>query len=205
VTAPGPAAGGRGAGFTLLETLVALAILGIVMSTVYAVFGNGLRAASRDEDRLLLGLVAQNLLARSRLDLDPSGGALSGDIDGGLRWRIESEPYELPEDILPEAPGAFDEPLLAPREDDGTEAPATAGDGFGARSAMARESGRARDAGRGDDAGPEDGAGTGDAEEPGEPREPLRLRRILVVVEKGDQRFELSSLALEPPREARGR
>ena len=97
------------AGFTLLETLVALAILGVVMATVFGVFGSGLRAAHRDEDRLLLGLVAQNLLVRSRLDLNPSGGALSGDIGGGLRWRIESEPYEIPKDILPEKPKAEDE------------------------------------------------------------------------------------------------
>ena len=59
------------AGFTLLETLVALAILGIVLTAVYGVFGSGLRTAQRDEDRLLLALVARNLLARSALDLYP--------------------------------------------------------------------------------------------------------------------------------------
>ncbi len=96
-------------GFTLLETLVALAILGVVMSTVYAVIGSGLRIAHRDEDRLLLAMVAQNLLARSHYDLNPSAGALSGDIGGGLRWRIESEPYAVPQDILPEAPPAFED------------------------------------------------------------------------------------------------
>ena len=41
------------AGFTLLETLVALAILGVVMSSVYAVIGSGLRSAHRDEDHRL--------------------------------------------------------------------------------------------------------------------------------------------------------
>ena len=80
---------------------MALAILGIVLTTVFGVIGSGLRAAHRDEDRLLLGLVAQNLLARSRLDLTTADGPRSGDIGGGLRWRIESEPYVLPEDILP--------------------------------------------------------------------------------------------------------
>ena len=89
------------AGFTLLETLVALALLGIVMTTVFGIFGSGLRSAHRDEDRLLLGLVAQNLLERSRLDLNPLGGPRSGDIGGGLRWQIDSEPYVVPDNILP--------------------------------------------------------------------------------------------------------
>ena len=31
-------------------------------------------------------------------------------------------------------------------------------------------------------------------------REPLRLRLIRVLVEKGDQQFALSTLAVEPPR-----
>lgn len=111
------------AGFTLIETLVALAILGVVLSAVYGVFGSGLRAASRDEDRLLLALVAQNLLARSRLDLFPAdGAALSGDIGGGLRWRIDGEPYALPENLLPEAPEA-----AAP----GDRGAGAAGGGFG--------------------------------------------------------------------------
>ncbi len=127
------------AGFTLLETLVALAILGVVMSTVYGLIGSGLRSAHRDEDRLLLGLVAQNLLARSQLDLDPAGGTLSGDIGGGLRWRIESQPYQVPEDILPEAPRGLDEPLLPAPKRDGEE-PATAGLGTRAANAGERES-----------------------------------------------------------------
>ena len=88
---------------------MALAILGVVMATVFGVIGSGLRSAHRDEDRLLLGLVAQNLLVRSQLDLNPIEGTRSGDIDGGLRWRIESEPYVLPKDILPERPTASDD------------------------------------------------------------------------------------------------
>jgi type II secretion system protein I len=181
---------GRGdSGFTLLETLVALAILGIVMSTVYAVIGSGLRTAHRDEDRLLLGLVAQNLLARSHYDLNPRDGALSGDIGGGLRWRIESEPYAVPEGLLPEAPPAFDELALRPS---GEEEAADAGaGGLGARaSADRRESGLGTS---------EDAAADGRAGEPAPPRAPLRLRLVRVSVEKGDQRYQLSTLAMEPP------
>ena len=199
---------GRGDdGFTLLETLVALAILGVVMSTVYGVIGSGLRSAHRDEDRLLLGLVAQNLLVRSRLDLDPAGGSLSGDIGGGLRWRIESEPYEVPEDILPEAPTGLDEPLLQPRQDEGDE-PATAGAGLGTRAANAGESEglTSSDRGASGRTAAQDGlSADGGATDRQEPKELLRLRLIRVVVEKGDQRFALSTLAMEAPLERPGR
>ena len=125
----------RAAGFTLLETLVALAILGVVMATVFGVIGSGLRSAHRDEDRLLLGLVAENLLVRSHLDLNPIEGTRSGDIGGGLRWRIESEPYVLPKDILPERPTASDDSMtsFAKAGKGGAEAAATASTDFAAR------------------------------------------------------------------------
>jgi type II secretion system protein I len=194
------------AGFTLLETLVALAILGVVMSTVYAVIGSGLRTAHRDEDRLLLGLVAQNLLARSHYDLNPREGALSGDIGGGLRWRIESEPYAVPEGLLLEAPQEFDEPGLRPDEADGAAgADGTRSAGFGERGPGAlgeRESSDRRETGLGTptSASPadddEDDRRAGERERP---RPPLRLRLVRVSVEKGDQRYQLSTLAMEPP------
>jgi general secretion pathway protein I len=184
------------AGFTLLETLVALALLGIVLTTVFGLIGSGLRAAHRDEDRLLLALVAQNLLARSRLDLTPTGdGPLSGDIGGGLRWRIENQPYELPENILPEAPPP--QPGLS-RLDEGEER----GEGIGSPSMTRQEdSGFGRDAGQEEEA--ETGALDGGQASPGE-RERVRLRLVRVTVEKGEQRFELTSLAAEPRRERPG-
>lgn len=189
-------------GFTLLETLVALAILGVVMSTVYAVIGSGLRSAHRDEDRLLLGLVAQNLLARSRFDLNPSEGSLSGDIDGGLRWRIESEPWEVPEDILPEPPTGLDEPLLPPQEEGDGRATAEGARGTRAANPSARQRLGDSDAEATGGLSPQEesatNAGLPDRQAA---REPLRLRRVRVVVEKGDQRFELSTLAMEAPRE----
>jgi type II secretion system protein I len=200
------------AGFTLLETLVALAILGVVMATVFGVIGSGLRSAHRDEDRLLLGFVAQNLLVRSRLDLNPIAGPRSGDIGGGLRWRIESEPYLLPEDILPEMPtAAAESPARFPNDGKaGAGEAATASAGYFARdpkteagdrpafgstpAATDRES-TTSETGR-------DGTkGEGDQPTAARPREPLRLRLVKVIVEKGDQRFELSGLAAEPRRE----
>jgi type II secretion system protein I len=181
------------AGFTLIETLVALAIVGIVLSTGYGVFGSGLRAASRDEDRLLLALVAQNLLARSRFDYFPAAGALTGDIGGGLRWRIEGEPYPLPENLLPELPASVSE-----------------ADGLGRQAGEAgRESGFDRRTGAEEDSGGSEaeagGTTLGDTrEQEREEREPVRLRLIRVTVEKGAERYALAGLVTEP-RADRGR
>lgn len=184
---------GAAAGFTLLETLVALAILGVIMTTVYAVIGSGLRTAHRDEDRLLLGLVAQNLLARSRLDLNPRDGPITGDIDGGLRWRIEAEPYPVPTNLLPEAPPEQVSPLGKPP----TAESETSTSMERGNSASMAEAGAHASNGTG---GPSNDPRTSESEQQQQAREQLRLRQIQVVVEKGDQRFSLSTLELEPPR-----
>lgn len=202
-------------GFTLVETLVALAILGVVLSTVFAVFGNGLRGAHRDEDRLLLALVAQNLLARSRLDYLPDDGALSGDIGDGLRWRIESEPYELPEGLLPEAPEEPD--LLGPAEGAGAASgrgglarearPDSGLDTDAARASLAERAGQERPGtGAGGLGGEETAAAEGEGSPFGETetrREPVRLRLVRVTVEKGGLSYELAGLATEPQRDRR--
>jgi type II secretion system protein I len=224
---------GSAAGFTLLETLVALAILGVVLVTVYGIFGSGLRGASRDEDRLLLALVAQNLLVRSRLDLDARQGPIRGDIQGGLRWEITSEPYKLPEGLLPEAPppGSEEPRLLG---DDAPAADGAGGPGGGLSRRSDREAegfgagGETRGFGRQDSQGgfggsgglgsEEGGLGSGegglgsgegglgsDRGPGGQPseREEVRLRLIRVTVQKGGERVDLTSLATEPRRQRR--
>ena len=193
-------------GFTLLETLVALAILGVVMSGVYAVIGSALRVAHRDEDRLLLGLVAQNLLARSHFDLNPREGALSGDIGGGLRWRIESEPYEVPEGLLPEPAPAFEDTSLSPSGEDEGDGATLGGTGDGG-SARGSSMGRDGEQGLGEASNQEVGnpeAGDGRAADREPRRPPVRLRLVRVSVEKGDQLYQLSTLAMEPQLESPG-
>lgn len=208
------------AGFTLIETLIALAILGIVLSTVFAVFGSGLRSAQRDEDRLLLALVAQNLLNRSGLDLYPGQGSLSGDIGGGLRWRIEGEPFELPKDLLPERRGPeAPETSLLDADEGERGIGASSGTGFERSQGSFGESSSSRTGGTGfgeerrAEGGPSDSttsdsgfAPMGQTEreregtERARERNEVRLLLVTVTVEKGGERFQLQGLAQEPHR-----
>lgn len=206
-------------GFTLLETLVALAVLGAVLSTAFAVIGGGLRAAHRDEERMLVALMAQNLLARTRLDLVPDDGVLTGTVEGGLRWRIESEPYRLPPPAVPKnaATADADRPT---REEKARALSERLDDGLDARDGARRGSGFERDdppfGGEEDDAAdgsrrlgePEakdrDAQGRfGARRSERQERREVRLRRVRVTVEKGQESFVLTGLAMEPPRERR--
>jgi prepilin-type N-terminal cleavage/methylation domain-containing protein len=95
VAEPAPARRGE-RGFTLVEVLVAMAVLGIVLGTVYRIYGSGMLAVTRNADELRLALVADALLERALLDLDPRRGELRGELAGGLEWRLSAAPLELP-------------------------------------------------------------------------------------------------------------
>jgi general secretion pathway protein I len=107
------------AGFTLVEVLVALAILGLVMTAVFRLFGTGARSVAHVHDQLQLALVAETLLARVGVDLDPGTGALTGRLPDGMTWRIERDPWL--EKRPPPPPGRS--PAAKPRADAGASGP----------------------------------------------------------------------------------
>jgi general secretion pathway protein I len=85
-------------GFTLLEVLVALAI---VAMSVGALLGTVTSSASNViylKDKTLAGWVALNRLAEVRIDKDfPGKGKRTGNsVMGGTRWEWEEEVIELP-------------------------------------------------------------------------------------------------------------
>jgi len=83
---------GRAAGFTLIEVLVALAIVGLALGAIAGVFGNGLAGHETAAD-------AENALAlaEERLALagtTPRPGSSSGDFAGRFVWGTTVSPYE---------------------------------------------------------------------------------------------------------------
>jgi general secretion pathway protein I len=84
---------GRLAGFTLIEVLVALAIISIALLAALRVAGQGTTNVSELRTRLLAGWVAENILAehRARGDWLPLGINRGKEREGGIEfaWRRE--------------------------------------------------------------------------------------------------------------------
>jgi len=80
-------------GFTLLEVLVALAILGVSLAAVYQAFGTGLRndhQARLYEEAVAL---AEMRMAQVGTELPATAGRWSGE-EGDLRWTLLVQPAE---------------------------------------------------------------------------------------------------------------
>src|ERR1700686_72705 len=77
------------AGFTLIEVLVAIAVLGVVLGAIGAVVGNTVRSIRSVDRRLPLLETAQSLIASlpARGALQP--GTQSG-TSGDYHWRIDA-------------------------------------------------------------------------------------------------------------------
>jgi general secretion pathway protein I len=83
------------AGFTLIEALVALAIVAAVLGSIGTVIATTVKGTRSIEQRLALGGTAESLMAAlpSRALLKP--GRQSGEL-AGQRWRMNISPMNLP-------------------------------------------------------------------------------------------------------------
>jgi general secretion pathway protein I len=90
------------AGFTLIEVLVALAIIGLALGAVASVFSNGLTAHETVSDAEAALAVAEEQLALAAAS--PHPGASNGTYGGRFAWRATVAPYTDPSDKSPDAP-----------------------------------------------------------------------------------------------------
>lgn len=85
----------RQSGFTLVETLVALAIVGLSFAFVFKVISDNLDRTRRTRDDAVAASLAQSLLAQAAAGT-PRPGISSGRLAGGFAWRIAVAPYANP-------------------------------------------------------------------------------------------------------------
>jgi general secretion pathway protein I len=89
------------AGFTLIEALVALAIIAAVLGSIGTVIATSVKGTRNIDQRMALSGTAETLLASlpGRTLLKP--GRQSGEL-AGHRWRIDVSPVNVP--VTSEAP-----------------------------------------------------------------------------------------------------
>ncbi|MDX2298132.1 MAG: type II secretion system minor pseudopilin GspI [Xanthomonadaceae bacterium] len=80
-------------GFTLLEVLIALAVLALAMGALVGTAAREARSLADERERTLAQWVAANVLAEARLSAPlPTSGRRSGEVEmGGQRWRWQLE------------------------------------------------------------------------------------------------------------------
>ena len=82
------------AGFTLVEILVALAIVGLTLAALFEVFSNGLRGTGSAERHTVATLLAKSKLAEIGVIVPLEEGEESGEYDSGFSWRYVISPHQ---------------------------------------------------------------------------------------------------------------
>ena len=81
----------RQMGFSLLEMVVAVAILGISLGMLYQAAGGATRSISTAEDYAYAVTMAESLLANYSV-IPPEGVNVSDTIEGGYHWHVTTRP-----------------------------------------------------------------------------------------------------------------
>ena len=80
-------------GFTLIEVLVALAILSLSIGALLKVASTGVARIQESETEQQASALAQSLLARAGNDIPLTDGDAAGVEGDGLKWSIHVAPY----------------------------------------------------------------------------------------------------------------
>lgn len=91
----------RARGFSLLEILVAFAIMAIALGMLYRVMGNNVRQVGQLTDREHAMALAESMLAAYQV-VPPEGVQAGGDA-AGYAWQVHSTAYPTPANDDPRA------------------------------------------------------------------------------------------------------
>jgi general secretion pathway protein I len=83
----------RAEGFTLIEVLVALAVLAVAMGFAFRAYSGALLWVNRGEREQGALVVAETILERVGRDIDLREGSRDGTTDDGFAWQLRLSPY----------------------------------------------------------------------------------------------------------------
>lgn len=81
-------------GFTLIEVVVAIAIMGLGLALLYQILGANTQAVGITSQYQRAAMLAQSLL--NAHDAVPESGWNAQGQSGGYDWQVRSQPYETP-------------------------------------------------------------------------------------------------------------
>ncbi len=84
----------RQSGFSLLEVLVAFAILSMSLGILYQAFSNSLRNVGTSGDYSRAMIIAEARLAEAMADVPINEGSDQGEVDGRYQWKVMVQRYE---------------------------------------------------------------------------------------------------------------
>ncbi|MCB1679311.1 MAG: prepilin-type N-terminal cleavage/methylation domain-containing protein [Halioglobus sp.] len=84
----------RCGGFSLLEMVVAIAILALALAALYQAAGGATRNVRSDEKYAYGVELARSLLA-DNARVPPGGVSARGETAGGFIWRVQTQPVDL--------------------------------------------------------------------------------------------------------------
>jgi len=86
---------GQKSGFTLIEVVVAMAILGISLILVIELFSGGLRLGRASEEYTQASHYAQMKLEEIAMTRQMEEGSEEGEFDSTYRWQVETKKVEI--------------------------------------------------------------------------------------------------------------
>lgn len=106
-------------GFTLLEVMVALAIMGVGAVMVIELYSISLRSIKKAEDNSNAALLARSVMEEALADTKLEEGSLEGEAPGGFKFRrmVAETTLLLPqEEVKDDTPGLDESPEEEARE-----------------------------------------------------------------------------------------
>ena len=85
----------REGGFTLVEVVVAMAVLGISLVLIIELFSGGLRLGRASEEYTLAGQLARQKMEELSLTQPIAEGVEEGEFDSTYRWQVEVKKIDI--------------------------------------------------------------------------------------------------------------
>jgi prepilin-type N-terminal cleavage/methylation domain-containing protein len=92
---PGEKSGLGAKGFTLLEVVVAMAIVGLGVVTVMEIFSLGLRLGTKSSERTETVAIGRQVFDRILLRTNPGEGFESGSLAQGYQWQLSTSRFKV--------------------------------------------------------------------------------------------------------------